>query len=303
MRYPTPSRTPAVLITLLAGVGVVVGGNIIRDHVYAKDSTPVTHVPTAITSIPRPNIMLTEADIIGRSAILYDAKTGEVLFEKNADAVFPLASITKLMTALTVLDHADVHAKVVITPDDLIPDGDIGLRVGDQLTFNDLVRLGLIASSNDAMTALANSVSTDTVSLMNARAKTLGMLHSSFNNPTGLDIDESVAGAYGTARDVSLLAEIFYRLHPQYFQLTRYPAVTVAHEGRVLMAPATDTPLLGVPGLMAAKTGYTDLAGGTLVAVVDLDVGHPVIAVVLSSTERGRFTDIKTLVNKARGTL
>ena len=70
-------------------------------------------------------------------------------------------------------------------------------------------------------------------------------------------------------------------------------------DDRTLTAAGDRAPLQNIPGFIGAKTGYTDLAGGNLVAVFDIDIGHPLIAVVLGSTEEGRFTDIETLINAA----
>ena len=108
------------------------------------------------------------------------------------------------------------------------------------------------------------------------------------------------SGAYGSAYDVALLASDFLKKYPQYFESSSHPSVTVSASGRTVTAIATALPLQDIPGFIAAKTGYTDLAGGNLVMAYDIDINHPLIAVVLGSTEEGRFDDIRTLVNASR---
>ena len=99
------------------------------------------------------------------------------------------------------------------------------------------------------------------------------------------------------------LAAIFYKDHPDFFELTTRPEVSIDQNGKELKAGATATPLQGIPGFVAAKTGYTDLAGGNLVAVFDLEPGLTVIAAVLGSTHEGRFSDVTALIAAARQSL
>lgn len=238
-----------------------------------------------------------------RSAIVYDAKEGKVLFEKNADDSWPLASLTKLMSTEAILSIKAPDADVSITPDDLKPEGDSGLVVGDVWSLKNLLTFGLIVSSNDAMAAAAASAGTTSIiQKMNETASTLGLMHTSFSNPTGLDIDVEAqeAGAYGSARDVGLLAADFLKKYPAFFNATVSPKTEIVVGGKTVEAVPTALPILDIPGLLGAKTGYTDLAGGNLVAAFDLEIGHPVVAVVLGSTYEGRFADIRTLIEATR---
>lgn len=286
----------------LAVYSIVVVANALSKKTFVKDTVQVAQVigktvPTEQVYI-EPNIQ-----IKAKSAFLYDIKTGKTLYQKNPEETLPLASIAKLMTAMVILSDVREQDIVTILAEDIEPEGNTGLIAGDTYTVRDLLHLGIVASSNDAITALARHAGTDfVVNKMNIEASALGMNNASFSSPTGLDIDETHASAYGNTRDVAMLVWAFYKKYPQYFQLTRYPIIEVGAGSDTITAGATDAPILNIPGLMAAKTGYTDLAGGNLVAIVDLEIGHPVIAVVLSSTAQERFSDIKTLVNVARAT-
>ena len=128
----------------------------------------------------------------------------------------------------------------------------------------------------------------------------MGLTHTYFLDATGLDINTETSGAYGSASDIARLTAVFMRNYPNYFEISTEQSVTVPVSGRLVTVNATALPILNVPGLIGLKTGYTDLAGGNLVAAFDEDIGHPLIAVVLGSTENGRFTDMRTLINAVR---
>jgi len=246
------------------------------------------------------NVSLAPDKIAAKAAVLYDPQTHLVLWQKNANAPLPLASITKLMTAQVVLSLEATSTPVEITSEDLKPDGDWGFKPGQVFSLYDLLRFGLTVSSNDAMQAAAASLGTDYVARMNSTAAAMGLSHTSFLNPTGLDVSTDVAGAYGSAYDVARLAAAFYNQHPDLFAQTASPKGSIVADKQDLVAAATAAPLSNVPGFIAGKTGYTDLAGGNLVVVFDAEPGHPMVAAVLGSTEAGRFTDIRTLIDAAR---
>ncbi|MDB5224385.1 MAG: serine-type D-Ala-D-Ala carboxypeptidase D-alanyl-D-alanine carboxypeptidase [Candidatus Adlerbacteria bacterium] len=302
MRYKPSSPINAIILSI-AGVSAAFAAGIFAVTVYrpAQNSQVAAVAETIIVPevYPKP-IQLDPATLVAKAALVYDPTTGTILFEKDARNALPLASLTKLMTIETVLAHVATNTVVTITADDLAPDGDWGLMVGDKARLSDLIRLGIIASSNDAMEAVANTLGMNSITEMNATARKLGLTSSHFSNPTGLDESATVAGAYGSAYDVALLAHQVYSDHPEYFDLTQQSTVSIPVSGRTVTSKATATPLLSIPGLVGAKTGYTDLAGGNLVAIFDLDIAHPLVLVVLGSTEEGRFSDIRTLISATR---
>ena len=247
--------------------------------------------------------MLPASALSAKAAIIYDPTTGKVVYQKNAELTLPLASLTKLMTADVVLSSVATSTLVTITAQNISADsdaGDWGLKTGDVVSVGDLLKIGLVASSNYAMSAAAGSLGSAYVDDLNQGATRLGLSHTYFLNPTGLDINTAVSGGYGSAYDVARLAAVFLKKYPQYFELSSQPSVTVEASGHAVSADATTVPLQDIPGFIGAKTGYTDLAGGNLVMAYDIDINHPLIAVVLGSTEEGRFTDIRTLVNASR---
>ncbi|MBX4192123.1 serine hydrolase [Candidatus Parcubacteria bacterium] len=246
------------------------------------------------------DVSLDPEALTAKSAIVYDPTTGRVLFAKNADDQLPLASLTKLMAAAAVLATTDQNNVVSIKASDLRPDGDWNFQVGEKWKLSQLIRFGIVASSNDAMAAAAANAGENIITAMNRTAGSLGLTHTYFLNPTGLDLDLETSGAYGSARDVAVLAAAFLKKYPDLLEATAEPSVSISSEGHVLTATSTATPLRSIPGFIGAKTGFTDLAGGNLVAAFDLEVGHPVIVAVLGSTREGRFNDVRTIIEAAR---
>ncbi len=252
--------------------------------------------PAAAETFPlQPQALAAEA------AIVYDPGTKQVLFSKNDEEQLPLASLTKLMTADVALGERSATSSVRISRAAIATEGDSGLKAGETWKLGELLRYSLLVSSNDGMAAVAESGGGGAfIKKMNANAERLGLAQSYFLDPTGLDMTLGVSGAYGSARDVALLAAAFYASHPSIFESTVRTGAAYEAGGGVLTGKPTATPILDIPGLIGAKTGYTDLAGGNLVAVFDRSIGHPLVAVVLHSTEKGRFEDIRALIEAAR---
>ncbi len=283
-------------------VALLIVGGAFGSGVYSAVRLNGTALPAAAaqsTSV----INLDPSELIAKSAVVYDLRTTRVLYQKDAYEQLPLASLTKLMAVEVVLNKKDPTDLVELTSTDLKPEGDSGLRVGQAITIGDLIRLALVASSNDAITAAARSLGDNYIGQMNDEAKNLGLTQTHFFNPTGLDINTRTSGAYGSAYDVARLASLFYNKHSNFFELTTKPEVMVDAVGREIVQHATTEPLQSIHGFVAAKTGYTDLAGGNLVAIFDLQPGLTVAAVVLGSTRDGRFEDIKKLIEAARASL
>ena len=152
-------------------------------------------------------------DVDAKSAILIEASTGMVLYEKNADEALPPASVTKVMTLLLVMEAIDSG---VLSLTDMVQTSEnaakmggsqVYLEPGESMTVEDMLKSVIIASANDAATALAEHVarSVETfVERMNARAAELGMSNTHFENPTGLD--DSVTNHVTSARDIAIMS-------------------------------------------------------------------------------------------------
>jgi len=225
-------------------------------------------------------------------AWLVETGAGRVLAASHAQAPRAIASITKLMTVLVVLDHHRLSD--VVRVDERASDvgqESIALRAGEQLTVRDLIRGALIQSANDAAVALALATAPDLTAfagLMNAKSGELGLAHTHFVRPDGLD----APGAYSTAADVTKLARIAMRV--AFIRQTVDQTTTTIAGGRVLH---TWNDLLGtVPGVIGVKTGHTDDAGWSQVAA---DRRGPIVVYVTilgSPTRDRRNADLQRLL-------
>lgn len=240
-----------------------------------------------------------DIEVRARAYIVYDVVNARIIASKNESEPLPIASLTKVMTALTALTHYDKDTVIVIQPRSA-EDGeyDLGLKNGQTWTLGELLKYTLVFSSNDGAHAIADGVSTQKrfVDLMNADSALLG-LSFTFTDPAGLDVGGSIGGK-GTALDVAKLFAIARRYHPEIMEATTHSRVTVlAGKERLSGIPNTNQEIGGFFGAEASKTGYTDIAGGNLGVVVDISLGHPVVIVVLGSTREERFSDVDTLYN------
>ena len=199
-------------------------------------------------------------------ALVKDANTGEVILDKNSDTVAPIASITKLMSAMVVLDRSlDLEQRVVVSTDDVdtMKGSRSRLRTGSVLTRRQLLLIMLMASENRAAAALARTYPGGTekfVSIMNAKAQLLGMRDTRFVEPTGLS-SENVS----SANDLVRLVGAAHR-YPLIREYTTRESATVESYGRMLSFRNTNT-LVRNPDwdIKLSKTGYISEAGRCLV--------------------------------------
>jgi len=244
------------------------------------------------------------------SAYVWDVRMQRALFNKNADEQLPLASIAKLMTALVAYELIDDEAVISITIDAIRQDGDSGLLDGESFSLRNLTDLTLITSSNDGAYALATAAGSVLtrdgdlakvfVDAMNIRAEEIGLSQTYFHNPTGLDISETEGGAYGSARDVAFLMEYIITNYPDILELTNEDLTSIKNDaGAAHTAKNTNVGVLDIGGLIASKTGYTDLAGGNLVIVYSAGLNRPIIISILGSSLKERANDVSILVEKA----
>lgn len=242
--------------------------------------------------------------------MVYDVNADEVIYARNADTPLPLASITKLMTALVVTELLTSDTSVTITPEAVAQYGQSGLYEGETVTAQNLIEYALLASSNDAAYALAVSLgeklipgegSGAFVDAMNLRARELELESIMFQNPTGLDVTNFESAAQGSARDVNTLMRYLLTTHPELLLPTRSDSARIQTEvGRYLDIRNTNRIIPRIPNLLGSKTGYTELAGGNLTIAFDTGYNRPIIITVLGSTFTGRFEDVAALVDATR---
>jgi D-alanyl-D-alanine endopeptidase (penicillin-binding protein 7) len=225
-------------------------------------------------------------------ALVQDAASGEILFDKNSETILPIASITKLMTTIVVLEQQlDLEQRVVISQEDIVATRSSRirgrLRPGSALTRDELLLLSLMASDNRAAAALARTFPGGTeafVAAMNGEAERLGLLDTRFSDPTGLSPD-NVSSAQDLAKLVK--AAHAYALIREYS--TRRSAFVKARDGKVGFNNTNSLVRSGNWDIELSKTGYINAAGRCL--VMHMRVGSRDLVVVLLDSY-GRYSRI-----------
>ena len=235
--------------------------------------------------------------LAAESAIVIDAHSGEVLFQKNADARRPAASTQKLLTALMVAKRGGLDGSIMIMPEDTrVEPTKLGLRAGERYTRRSLLEAIMVKSCNDACSALARDHSGSDGAFamnMNQAAWALGARGSHFANSHGLP-----APQYSSARDIARIAFHAYR-NPELRRMMRQQHSVFRHNsGRITVLKATNKLLSRSPAYTGMKTGYTDAAGRCLVSS-GRPGGREVILVQLGSKTRHIFDDAERVMSWA----
>jgi D-alanyl-D-alanine carboxypeptidase (penicillin-binding protein 5/6) len=238
--------------------------------------------------------------ITAQSAIVIDARDGTLLYEKAADVKRQIASTTKLMTALLVLEQAKL-SDTIMAPRyrSLAAESKINLGEGERMTVADLVRATLVYSANDAADTLAIGIAGSKESFvrqMNRRAQQLGLTNTHYANPVGLD----EAGNYSTSRDLAKLV-LKLREFPFFRRTVRARSVTLKSGSHVRTLANRNQLVRRLNWIDGVKTGHTNQAGYVLVAS-SRRAGAPLISVVLGTpSDAERYQDTLLLFNYAIG--
>lgn len=259
---------------------------------FAEEVTPET---TANQSSPA---------IVAETAILMDAASGEILYEKNADQKMYPASITKLMTILLALEHGKLTDKITFSHDAVysIEPGSahIAIQEGETLTLEQVLRAIILRSANEASNGVAEYVDGSTEAFakhMTERAKELGCKNTNFLNANGLHNENH----YTTARDMALIAKELLK-HEEYRSMmseTYYeiPPTNKQTEVRYLHGQhqmLNENSLYYYKDAIGGKTGFTSEALNTLVTYAERD-GMELIAVVMKCNGAEHYTDTAAL--------
>jgi len=237
--------------------------------------------------------------IISQSAVLMDAKTGQVLYGKNIHMKLYPASITKILTILLGIENGRLQDKVTMSQEAvssiLQGSSHIALDIGEKISLEQALMAAMLPSANDASNGIAEHISgsiSDFALLMNQRAREAGALNSNFVNPHGLHNDKHVSTAYDMAMitRTALQNDKFREI----FGTVRYtiPPTNKQSESRDLWAThrMLTTNKFAYKGVIGGKTGYTKEAQNTLVTVARRGE-RELIAVVMKSQNTGVYTD------------
>ncbi len=214
-----------------------------------------------------------------KSAVLMEAETGRILYEKNANTRMPMASTTKIMTALLALESGDINARVTVSQNAASQEGSsMYLKSGETLSLGQLVEGLMLASGNDAAVAIAEHLAGSVDAFaekMTARAKTMGCQNTHFKNPNGLPDAEH----FTTATELAEITRQALR-NEEFCRIVSQKTANVG--GRVL---SNHNKLLSMyEGAIGVKTGFTKASGRTLVSAAER-AGVRLVAVTLSAPD------------------
>ncbi|MEG1742838.1 MAG: D-alanyl-D-alanine carboxypeptidase family protein, partial [Clostridia bacterium] len=234
-----------------------------------------------------------------KAAILIEASTGRVLFAQNENAHLPIASVTKIMSTLLVIEAIDsgkikLDDKVTVGADAAKMGGSqVYLEVGEQMTVHEMLKALVVVSANDATVAMAEHIcgsEASFVAAMNERAKSLGMTDTHFENCHGLNDD----GHYSSARDVSLMTRELLK-HEKIFDYTTIWMDTI-RDGKFGLAN-TNKLIRFYSGANGMKTGFTDVAKYCLSGTAKRNGMQLVSVIIGAETGEKRFEAAKKLLD------
>ena len=273
-----PGRKPPGAV--VAGVSAVQSPEATEFPRSAAAAEPAR--PTARNLFGKPNTL-------AAAVLIKDVASGAVIYEKNPHSRLPIASLTKLMTALVAVEYGDLDDQVEISPTDLeVSAFRVNFSPGEKLTVRDLLIAMLVSSANDAAMALSRYASGSTENFvrdMNDEAAVLGMQDTSFTNPIGFDHPKH----FSTAADLDKLVTEFVN-NPALLEIVQMKQALISTvSGKERRWLTTTNQLLGGrPGVIGLKTGYTSEAKGSLIILMNEPRYY---SIVLGSPDRERETN------------
>jgi len=251
-----------------------------------KNKTPEPPAPYRNWDVPELDLEA-ESGIVVESAI---AGSDKIIFSKNSYMKLPIASLTKLMTAVVSLENYSLVQNIKISQDAFSQDGELGnLSLDMEMSVNDLLYVMLIESNNHAAYVLSEGMDKfDFVRLMNEKARELNMENTFFAEPTGL-LPENVS----TADDLIKLAKYILKNHSEISEISRLKEYDMPNYGKLTN---TDQLLGEVPDIITGKTGFTIEANGCLLLIVNNSKADSyLIFVVLGANDR--FGEVKKMID------
>ena len=226
-------------------------------------------------------------DITAESVLMYDLTENKILYEKDPDMRRPMASLTKIMTAIIAIENRKPDDKYIVKKEDIVGQDSMGVGPGEIYDFQDLLYGLLLPSGNDAAEVFAHnypSGRTGFVEAMNNKAKALGMLNTHYTNPSGLQGDGK---QYTTAYDLLILTKYALEQYPLFAQVVSTGTYDISQTStHKELGIVNETNLLTTyPGVKGVKTGYTPEAGLCLVTYLDYG-DHKIIGIILNSQNR-----------------
>lgn len=244
-------------------------------------------------------------NLYARSAVLMDADTGRILYEKNGEEVLPMASTTKIMTLLVTLENADLEGTVTVSSYAAsMPDVQLNIREGERYRLKDLCYSMMLESHNDAAAAIAEHVGGSVegfASMMNQKARDLGCYHTYFITPNGLDAEDEHGVHSTTAEDLARIMR-FCMQNDTFLSITREPSwnFTDLDGTRSFTVNNKNAFLNMMEGALTGKTGFTNDAGYCYVGALEREGKRLIVALLACGWPGNRtwkWSDTQTLMN------
>lgn len=295
-------RSYYTLTTIFFAIFISIVTWIAYPLVYAKMESITSPLPPSLTMIdnnqvttldlwfPKETVLgsqIEKPEITAKAAFVYDLATDKTLFAKNEKTRLPMASLTKIMTAIIALENKKQNDRYIVSQNNIVGENSMGLTTGEVLTLEELLYGLMLASGNDAAEVLAGSYVSSRdgfIQAMNNKAKALGLLDTDFTNPSGLQGD---GNQYSTAYDLLVITKYALQNFPLFRKIVSTYEYTIPYtETHKAFYLLNDTNLLtSYPGVKGVKTGYTPEADLCLVTYLDYE-GHQIIGVLLGSENR-----------------
>jgi serine-type D-Ala-D-Ala carboxypeptidase (penicillin-binding protein 5/6) len=226
-------------------------------------------------------------DLTAQSVLMYDLTTSKVLYEKDPSARRPMASLTKIMTAVIALENPKPDDRYVVTKKDIVTGDIMGVSPGEVYSLQDLLYGLVLHSANDAAEVLASNYPggrSAFIKAMNNKAKALGMLNTHYTNPSGLQGD---GDQYTTTYDLLVITHYALTHYPVFAKVVSTASYTIpktADHKEIDLLNETNL-LTSYPGVKGVKDGYTPQAGLCLVTYLNYD-GQRIVGIILDSQNR-----------------
>lgn len=240
-----------------------------------------------------------EPKINSRAAIVYERNTNTILYEKNSNDIRPMASTTKIMTAIVALQNANLNDVVTVSKKAAWTGGStVGLNTGDKITIHDLLYALMLKSGNDSAVTIAETIGGSIegfADMMNKKAAELGLCCTHFVTPHGLDSNEH----YTSAKDLALLTNYALSI-PKFRDIVKTASYTLTINGKSNKVIGNTNELLGyLNGVYGVKTGFTNGAGRCLVTSTKRDNMDIICVVLGADTKKLRSQDSIKLIEYA----
>ncbi|MEK9170358.1 MAG: serine hydrolase [Patescibacteria group bacterium] len=246
--------------------------------------------PAEIIPIPVRNLDIKDPELNVKAALVKDLDNNMNLYALNSNLRWPLASLTKLMSAVIAIENVGLNKEAKISQSALDSEGVAGkLEKGEKYAVGELAKVMLLVSSNDAAAAIAEYYGkNDFVKQMQSKAYFLGMDQTTFGDSTGI-----FPANNGTADDLEILIRYILEKHPGIFKITAQEKAEIFENSKAIKKE-----LLNIngyassrPNFLGGKTGFTDEANGNLVSIFEYK-GHKILLIVFGTSNRFEQTDI-----------